>query len=627
MREQKRERWKRTIWMWIAIGTLFLLIGFFLWQFNEDMKKAEHMRNRDKMLDVAEKAALATDNKLNSTVSILETVAGYMDPEKTVQNPEAMAYLGKLAKNNGIDRIGVMDLEGNILTTNGKRANVLNQEFFQKSLNGECFISSVFPTETTPEKSIGVSVPIKAKGEQVLGVLYGVILVKDLNLTKEFQEEESEGTLVHIVDADGNYIAKGKRGNYACQGKENIFDALEESGMERKEVKELLTGEESEFRRINRDGELRLMCFSPMEKKDWCVITVLTGEAANVNINYSQKIVLMLIGKILLAITALIAIGYYVVTKEKVFIQKLNQDLLIKDEIFRVAATEAKSFVFIYNVDTKRIEFMNYEQSYALLFARVIENFPENIPAFIPRNSMAYSEIQKIIKELEAGSTTAEGEISFDLRGTIIHYNVKITSAREDIQKGRLRIGSLVDVTDEKQNAIFLQRQVGKDPLTKVYNRLAAVEQIDKIIKNHRDYTCAFLILDLDNFKAVNDSLGHLTGDKALVDVANIIQQHVRSRDIVCRLGGDEFVVFLADIPENVIRRNVEALLRKLQLTYELDGKEESISASVGIAVVPKDGCEFKVLYEKADKALYHIKKNGKNGYAFYEEEMKNPPL
>lgn len=93
MKELKRERWKRTIWMWIAIGTLFLLIGFFLWQFNEDMKNAEYMRNREKMLGVADKAALAVDNKLNSTISILETVAGYINPEKTVQNPKSMAYL------------------------------------------------------------------------------------------------------------------------------------------------------------------------------------------------------------------------------------------------------------------------------------------------------------------------------------------------------------------------------------------------------------------------------------------------------------------------------------------------------------------------------------------------------
>ncbi len=442
-----------------------------------------------------------------------------------------------------------------------------------------------------------------------------------MDLYTDFKLEKNEGTLVHIVDEEGNYIAKGKRGNYACEGKENIFEVLEESGINEKEGKALLTGKKDRFRKIEQDGETRIMCFSPMSVKNWCVITVLTEDAAQVNINYSKKIVGALIIKILLAVAVLIAIGYYIVNKEKVFIKKLNHELLIKDEIFRIAATEARSFVFIYNVDTKRIEFMNYNETYKSLFAQAIENFPENIPSFITKKSMAYSEIQRMIRELEDGNSAAEGELSFDLYGEIVHYNVKITSARENGKEGRLRIGSLVDVTDEKQNAIFLQSQVGKDPLTKVYNRLAAIEKIYKILQSSANQVCAFLIIDLDNFKAVNDSLGHLTGDKALVDVANIIQKHVRPCDIVCRLGGDEFVVFLVDIPKEVIKRNVGALLRKLQLTYEFDGKRESLSASAGIAVVPEDGSEFQTLYEKADKALYKVKKNGKNGYAFYEGE------
>ena len=621
MREEKQERWKRALWMWVAIIVLFLMVGFFLWKFNVDMRQAERMRNQDKMLDVADKAALVVENRLTEAISILETAAGRLIPKETFEDSNTMEYLRGLAKNNKMDRIGVVDEEGNVMTTTGKIANVAQEEFFQKSMMGERFISSVFPTEQSEEKCIGISVPVKNTKNQIQGVLYGVILVTDINLYKEFKLEEREGTLVHIVDDEGNYIAKGTRDSYICAGKENVFEVFAEVGIDEDEGKELLTGKKSRFRRIERDGETRIMCFSPMSVKNWCVITVLTEDAAQVNINYSKKIVGALIIKILLAVAALIAIGYYVVNKEKVFIKKLNHELLIKDEIFRIAATEAKSFVFIYNVDTKRIEFMNYNDSYMPLFAQTIEDFPENIPNFIPKNSMAYSEIQRMIRELEEGSPAVEGEISFDMRGQIVHYNVKITSARENGQDGRLRIGSLVDVTDEKQNAIFLQSQVGKDPLTKVFNRLAAIEKIHKILKSDTNQVCAFLIIDLDNFKAVNDSLGHLIGDKALVDVANIIQKHVRLRDIVCRLGGDEFVVFLVDIPKEVIRRNVEALLHKLQLTYELDGKRESLSASAGIAVVPEDGSEFQTLYEKADKALYKVKKNGKNGYAFYEGE------
>lgn len=104
---------------------------------------------------------------------------------------------------------------------------------------------------------------------------------------------------------------------------------------------------------------------------------------------------------------------------------------------------------------------------------------------------------------------------------------------------------------------------------------MAASEKVEEILKRETGSTCAFLIMDLDNFKGVNDSLGHLIGDKVLVDVATIIQHHVRSKDIVCRLGGDEFVVFLVDIPESMIEKNVTALLKKLNLTYGDGNKKE----------------------------------------------------
>lgn len=174
MRDEKRERWKRAIGMWLAIIALFLLIGFFLWQFNVDMRQAERMRNRDKMMD----------------------------------------------------RIGVVDMQGNVTTTNGNTANAAQEEFFQRSIEGEWFISSVLLSQKPDEKCIGVSVPIKNLQNQIEGVLYGVILVKDMDLYTDFKLEKNEGTLVHIVDEEGNYIAKGKRGNYACEGKENIFEVL-----------------------------------------------------------------------------------------------------------------------------------------------------------------------------------------------------------------------------------------------------------------------------------------------------------------------------------------------------------------------------------------------------------------
>lgn len=175
------------------------------------------------------------------------------------------------------------------------------------------------------------------------------------------------------------------------------------------------------------------------------------------------------------------------------------------------------------------------------------------------------------------------------------------------------------DIHDQKVRQIQLENQAILDPLTKAYNRNAGISKISEILEKYPDTSNALVFIDLDNFKGVNDTLGHFVGDTVLVDVVKIIKQHVRQKDIVCRMGGDEFLIFLVDIPREVIHRNIKKLLEKLNLTYERDGISESISASIGIAVTPEDGTDFQTLYEKADTTLYDVKKSSKNNFKFYE--------
>ncbi len=127
------------------------------------------------------------------------------------------------------------------------------------------------------------------------------------------------------------------------------------------------------------------------------------------------------------------------------------------------------------------------------------------------------------------------------------------------------------------------------------------------------------MILDLDGFKRLNDNLGHMTGDRALAEVAKILVKHFRSYDVVCRLGGDEFIIFAKGLPKEVLHKVLSSLLKKLVLTYGSGEQQVTISASVGAVFAPRQGRDFVQLYEKADKALYLVKNATKNGYRIYE--------
>lgn len=161
------------------------------------------------------------------------------------------------------------------------------------------------------------------------------------------------------------------------------------------------------------------------------------------------------------------------------------------------------------------------------------------------------------------------------------------------------------------------------DSLTNLKNR-AAFEIEGNRRLDREDENMSLMMIDIDNFKQVNDQLGHSTGDRLLVDIAKLIQKHIQAFGVVARVGGDEFVVICSDKNKEEMAILAGTLLQELNIAYASLNEHHSlgVSISIGIAYATK-GKELKELYDRADQALYQAKKNGKNQYQFYE----NMPL
>ena len=163
------------------------------------------------------------------------------------------------------------------------------------------------------------------------------------------------------------------------------------------------------------------------------------------------------------------------------------------------------------------------------------------------------------------------------------------------------------------------------DQLTGLPNRTKLMQDLDHSIKLCRrmSTSLAVLFLDLDRFKPVNDTLGHEVGDKLLKEVARVIRTALRETDMLCRIGGDEFVVVLEPVsdgysPSIVAQRIVDAVGQ----TFFIDEHSINIGTSIGIAVVPDDSDDLNHIIKYADSAMYNAKKSGRNGYAYYREDM-----
>jgi diguanylate cyclase (GGDEF)-like protein/PAS domain S-box-containing protein len=181
------------------------------------------------------------------------------------------------------------------------------------------------------------------------------------------------------------------------------------------------------------------------------------------------------------------------------------------------------------------------------------------------------------------------------------------------------------NITDRKDADARIHFLAHHDALTGLPNRMLGRTRFEmaRAYSDQSHNKVALLFLDLDNFKTVNDSLGHTLGDKLLMAVAQRLRECVRETDVICRQGGDEFLLVLLDMPDGEsIDLLAAKLLKQVAASYRIDGIDLSISASCGVAIYPNDGQDFDTLYKKADAAMYQAKESGRNACRFYDEQM-----
>lgn len=172
---------------------------------------------------------------------------------------------------------------------------------------------------------------------------------------------------------------------------------------------------------------------------------------------------------------------------------------------------------------------------------------------------------------------------------------------------------------DNKEFA--LMNKVEKDPLTDLLNKDATERSIKQHLEKHPEEKALLFVVDVDNFKKINDTMGHAFGDEVLRTLGHQLSAEFRTSDIVGRTGGDEFMVFLKDIRnEESIQKEAEKIERFFRNFQAGEYVKYSATASVGAALFPKDAKNFEGLYKAADKALYVAKKRGKSQLAFYQK-------
>lgn len=469
------------------------------------------------------------------------------------------------------------------------------------------------------EINIFINCKILSAGGEVMGVVgvgFGVDTMQQMfqNYEKSFQLR------AYLVDKNGNIEISTTNTGFV---KTDLFETCAFGG-----YKERILSNEGDSEAFWYDSESKkgFLVTRYIPNLEWFLIIDNDTSALEAKLNQQffigVAVIIIVISMVLLVITSIIRkynaqIVSLTVEKEKahrtVFqeeTEKLYENIYEIDVTHGRAASDAtESYFESLGVPKK----MPYDKALHVIAEQQIkEEYREGyVRTFSPDN---------VLNAYKDGLESLCYDFMITNDGGLTYYWMRIT-ARIFYWEYDQSVRMLVyrqNIDNEKRQELLMAEKMQRDYLSGLYNKAATQELIRMHLMKNPNDAYAFFILDIDNFKLVNDTCGHSVGDRVIEDFSDKIKRQFRDRDIVGRIGGDEFVVFIPIPSREWVESKAEMLSQILQYEFAGEGKRCRISASIGVAIAPDSGTNFETLYQNADTALYRTKKNGKNGYTIF---------
>ena len=338
----------------------------------------------------------------------------------------------------------------------------------------------------------------------------------------------------------------------------------------------------------------------------------------NIAVNAAVKDSLFILVPVLSVSFILIIASLVLVLKNYRFVNRIN-------ERFRMVTNQTQTVVFDFDFEKHRLELTGNIGIFNEDGTEVYE--ADAVPALLMR---IHPDDSAFVRELNSMRTDIQTSVIKEIRircvnGFYYWYRLIGTVVRDKSGLALRFVGNIVNVDDEMNREQLLQQREDEDTLTGLLNKNAFESCVSRLLATSRnDDLFAFYIINLDNFKKVNDTMGHLIGDKILIDTARKLDLIFTDQDYVGRIGGDEFAAFLrlSDeaklVGDKIIGAKAKAICTKLNETYSDGVNEVNVSSSVGVAIYPEHGIKYSELFKNAGSVLDTAKNSGKNQYRIF---------
>lgn len=604
--DDKKKR-KRILFMAGMIAVIIITATLFY--FNSFVMKTENSRARDSLLEWTEQNAALVGSRIDMYYDLLECAADYISdmPLDEVQTEEMLRE--KFHRHTEkFDSLKIISEDGRCVQDG--QAYSLKEYFLMAMLGNRGLAENGY---SYADGGI-LSVPVKNEAQQIKGVLCGTLPCSSLDVYGKADRRKGYAGLF-VMDNHGKYIVS--------DGGNDTFGNDFLTWLEGRElslpISDIKSQMDSGFRYYfaisDEDGDY-MVTAAPVDGTKLFAVTMADNRYIHqAGLRYRIWVFVITL-VIILSLIVVIGVYLYFRREDRIAIRNLNRQLMLNEETYRITARESDLCVFTYDVETEQIQFLN--DKYQNLGLNQSEL---SVPVLLRKIREINPETCSVLRNIFARADSAEALHSQKAKvwagGRMRYLQIKTTNLYDESGKVSRMVGSIEDITDMENDMLKLQKEARTDLLTGAMNRAAGTSAINRMLVQELHPGCVntFAIVDLDNFKTLNDVMGHMWGDRALCEVVLIMKKHCRAQDIVCRLGGDEFVVFLPDMTREAAEESLCILSAKLHIDYVKENLEVMISASMGIVFSDGRDITFQDLYEEADGCLYQVKRTFKGSY------------
>ncbi len=583
----------------IVLGAIFAGLSLYKMSLNAQLEQS----TRSTLSEIAEQQAFSFSSKIIGEADSIKTMAVVFSKLERNEESFIVKTLKEATVTTQFEMITLVNAKGEGITSEGVKVNLVQFDFFQSALAGKTVFSKPFKSNVRDATVVALATPIY-EDDKITGVLVGSYIASYLDTL--FKTFYGGSGYAYVIDQSG-YIISRQTTRYNLTGSDNYFDTLANANIYKYDdmqaiasnMKQGLSG----YTMYEYKGQKRLAYYSPLNVNDWYLVSIVSSDAVA-----SQANKITSYTNVLIAVLAVIFVAFiiYIIVTQGIASKKIVETMKRYD----IVTEQSSGVVFEYDFSKNSVSFSSGSEK---LFGQSVESniFLDKDARFVhPDDMHVYN---RLVEDIKSGVASTKAEIRFkyvseDYVWCLVTFTMVFDSSGHAV-KG---IGQIADMSYT-------------DKVTGAINRTKFDIDATKLLVNS-DKKFAFVLFDVEKFKAFNEYYGHDEGDKLLRHIAKVLSEKLDKDEPFTRCFSDQFFALLEFKSYEEIKERLEKIFEEIS-SYCDNGKCYNIAMSAGVFVLEEGVSSINAISDRARLAQTPVKGCKTSSISFYNDNIRSKML